>query len=75
MKGIGAHPDWGITVVRLMTGLVFVVHGYQKFAGGISGAATFFAKVGIPFPGLMAPSSLSWNSWAASCSASVSQPV
>ena len=36
MKHIaGLHPDWGITLVRLMTGLLFAVHGYQKFAGGI----------------------------------------
>ena len=55
MKGIaGVHPDWGITVVRLMTGLVFAIHGYQKFAG-LDGAIAFFTKVGIPFPGLVAP--------------------
>src|SRR5690349_14442241 len=52
---IGVHPDWGITVVRLMTGFLFAIHGYQKFAGGISGATAFFTKVAIPFPGLMAP--------------------
>jgi putative oxidoreductase len=56
MKGIaGVHPDWGITVVRLMTGLVFAIHGYQKFAGGIDGVTAFFTKAAIPFPGLMAP--------------------
>jgi putative oxidoreductase len=49
------HPDWGITLVRLMTGLLFSVHGYQKFAGGIGGMATLFAKLAIPLPGLMAP--------------------
>ena len=56
MKRIaGVHPDWGITLVRLMTGLLFAIHGYQKFAGGIGGASAFFAKAAIPFPGLMAP--------------------
>jgi len=56
MKRIaGLHPDWGITLVRLMTGLLFAVHGYQKFAGGIGGVTTLFAKLAIPFPGLMAP--------------------
>ncbi len=38
-----------------MTGLLFAVHGYQKFAGGIGGVVTLFAKLAIPFPGLMAP--------------------
>jgi putative oxidoreductase len=56
MKRIaGVHPDWGITVVRLMTGLLFAVHGYQKFAGGLGGVAAFFAKAAIPFPNLSAP--------------------
>ena len=52
---VGAHPDWGITLVRLMTGLLFAIHGYQKFAGGLGGVAAFFTKAAIPFPGLMAP--------------------
>src|SRR5260370_18853781 len=56
MKRIaGLHPDWGITVVRLMTGLLFAIHGYQKFAGGIGGMTTLFAKLAIPFPALVAP--------------------
>ena len=56
MKGIGGiNPDWGITAVRVMTGLLFAVHGYQKFAGGIGGVSAFFTKVAIPLPGVMAP--------------------
>ncbi len=56
MRGIGGiNPDWGVTAVRVMSGLLFAIHGYQKFAGGIGGVATFFAKIAIPFPGLMAP--------------------
>jgi putative oxidoreductase len=38
-----------------MTGLLFAVHGYQKFAGGLGGVAAFFAKAAIPFPNLSAP--------------------
>ena len=52
---VGIHPDWGIAVVRLMTGLLFAIHGYQKVAGGLGGVTTLFAKLAIPFPGLMAP--------------------
>jgi putative oxidoreductase len=49
------YPAWGIFIVRIVTGLLFAVHGWQKFAGGIGGVAGFFAKIGIPMPGVMAP--------------------
>jgi putative oxidoreductase len=52
---LGIHPGWGLTLIRVSTGLIFAVHGYQKFAGGIAGVAGYFAKLGIPAPGLMAP--------------------
>ncbi len=56
MRGVlGIQPGWGLTLVRISTGLIFAVHGYQKFAGGISGVVGFFTKLGIPAPGLMAP--------------------
>ncbi len=56
MKGIpGVRPDWGLTAVRVMTGLLFAVHGYQKFARGLGDVSAYFAKVLILFPGLMAP--------------------
>jgi uncharacterized membrane protein YphA (DoxX/SURF4 family) len=56
MRGIfGVDPGWGVTVVRVSMGLIFAVHGYQKFAGGIAGVSAFFAKLSIPLPGLMAP--------------------
>ena len=45
------NPDWGVTAVRVMTGLLFAVHGYQKFAGGIGGVSAYFTKVAIPLPG------------------------
>src|SRR3989442_14402591 len=56
MKGIPSiHPDWGIQVVRIMTGLLFAVDGYQKFARGLGDVSVYFAKISIPFPGVMAP--------------------
>jgi putative oxidoreductase len=56
MKAIGGiNPDWVVTAVRVMTGLLFAVHGYQKFAGGIGGVSAYFTKVAIPLPGVMAP--------------------
>jgi putative oxidoreductase len=52
---LGVHPGWGLTLVRISTGLIFAVHGFQKFMSGISGVAGYFAKLGIPAPGLVAP--------------------
>ena len=56
MSGIfGISPAWGVTAVRVMTGLLFAVHGYQKFARGLGDVSAYFAKISIPFSGLMAP--------------------
>ena len=56
MRGVlGIDPGWGLTIVRLSMGLVFAAHGYLKFRGGLAGVAGFFATLGIPAPGLMAP--------------------
>jgi putative oxidoreductase len=52
---IAALSRVGIFIVRIVTGLLFAVHGWQKFAGGIGGVTAFFAKIGIPMPGVMAP--------------------
>jgi putative oxidoreductase len=55
MKSLLLYPSYGIFIVRITTGAVFAVHGYQKFAGGIDRIASFFSKIGIPAPNLMAP--------------------
>src|SRR5262249_53912245 len=56
MRGrLRIDPGWGITAVRLATGFVLAVHGYDKFAGGLATAIAYFARVGIPLPGLAAP--------------------
>jgi len=55
MNGLPLYPSYGIFIVRLVTGGVFAVHGYQKFAGGIDRTIGFFSKIGIPAPSLMAP--------------------
>jgi putative oxidoreductase len=46
----------GIALVRIITGVIFVAHGYMKFfVMGIPGTTGFFSQVGIPAPGFMAP--------------------
>jgi putative oxidoreductase len=51
----GIHPGWGITAVRVAMGIILIVAGYMKFAGGLGGFAGFMTQVGIPMAGVMAP--------------------
>lgn len=44
-------PTWGITVVRLMMGIILMVAGWEKLsAGGLSGFAGPMASYGAPVP-------------------------
>jgi putative oxidoreductase len=46
----GSHA-WALTILRVVVGIVFFVHGWQKvFAMGIHTVAGFFAHAGIPLP-------------------------
>jgi putative oxidoreductase len=47
-------PSAGLLVLRLVVGVTFVLHGIDKL-GDMSGTEQFFASLGIPAPGLMAP--------------------
>ena len=50
------HPGYGIAIVRIMSGIILLVAGYQKWTGpGIAGISGFFGDVGIPAPAIMAP--------------------
>ena len=52
---IAVARGWGLTVLRVIVGVVFFVHGFQKlFAMGIGGVAGFLGQVGVPAPGLFA---------------------
>jgi putative oxidoreductase len=43
--------DWGTTILRVVTGTVFMVHGWQKlFEFGVGNVAQTFGSMGIPAP-------------------------
>ena len=47
--------DMGLAVLRIVTGIVFAMHGYQKFfTMGIEGTTGFFTSLGVPLPGIAA---------------------
>ena len=52
--------DYGLTVLRIGIGVIFLAHGYLKFFKmGIGGTTSFMAHVGVPAPALAA--------WFAAC--------
>lgn len=45
-----------VTLVRIIVGIVFLVHGSQKlFVFGIHGVVGGFAQMGVPLPSISAP--------------------
>ncbi|MFB7156658.1 DoxX family protein [Lysinibacillus sp. NPDC056232] len=38
----------GSTILRVVLGIIFATHGFQKFQGGISFTADYFDAIGIP---------------------------
>ncbi len=43
------NPGWGLSVIRIVTGILFFVHGLQKLTEfGFGGFAGFLSQLGIP---------------------------
>ena len=56
------HSGYGIAAMRIMTGVVLLIAGLQKWAGpGVAGISGFFGNVGIPAPAVMAPLLMSFE--------------
>src|SRR3989344_5352160 len=51
---MSAYSGYAPLVLRLATGLVFAMHGYQKFTGGLEGVTGFLGSLGLPVPAVFA---------------------
>ena len=54
-SGVNLTAPWGIALLRVVTGIIFLMHGQQKmFEFGIGGVTGMMTGLGVPAPGLMA---------------------
>lgn len=48
------NPPLGLAILRVVVGVIFVVHGSPKLFGGVGGFAESLAGLGFPLPALFA---------------------
>lgn len=54
-RSLGRFASFGPCVIRVVLGGLFLLHGIDKFRGGLSGVEDFFASNGVPAAALLAP--------------------
>ena len=54
LSGLGSLRGLAPLILRLITGLIMFMHGWNKWQGGMDGVAGFFGGLGIPAPDTMA---------------------
>ena len=48
------YKDYAVLSLRVVLGIIFIYHGYQKLFGGLAGTGQFFASLGIPLASFFA---------------------
>jgi putative oxidoreductase len=46
----GMNPELGLTILRVVLGVIFIAHGLPKITTGMEGTAQAFAALSIPVP-------------------------
>ncbi len=55
MDNNSSRQAWGLTVLRVVVGIVFAMHGGQKlFVWGFHNVAGFLGQIGVPLPAVAA---------------------
>lgn len=54
-RPLAAFAPFGPTIIRIVIGSLFVLHGFDKFSSGIGNVEAFFAANGVPVAGATAP--------------------
>ena len=54
-RTLGRYASFGPVMIRVVLGGLFLLHGIDKFRGGLSGVEAFFDSSGVPAAAVAAP--------------------